>query len=129
MLDSWACLVVARFATVPPDPRGGVERRSSEKQAMRNFLAGFLTGALTLFVAMCFHVVRAKDGFHVIPKVTASLKDPYVDIREFGFSDWQEHPELSAAIAKAEKSDILKDSAGDSIHRSIDDLFHRNNGK
>ena len=92
---------------------------------MRGFVIGFVTGAATLYVAMCFHVVRAKDGFHLVSKTAVSLKDPYVDIREFGFSDWQEHPELAADLARADKSDIMQDSASDSLHRSFDDLLHR----
>lgn len=92
---------------------------------MRNFVIGFIAGVGSLYVAMSFHIVRAKDGFHVVPKSNASLKDPYVDIREFGFSDWQEHPELAADISRAEKSDILKDSAADNVQRSFDDLFKK----
>jgi len=74
---------------------------------------------------MSFHVVRAKDGFHIVPKSVTSLKDPYVDIREFGFEDWQNHPELAADISRAEKTDMMQDSATDAVHRSIDGLFHR----
>lgn len=94
---------------------------------MRGFVMGYIAGIATLYVAMCFHVVRAKDGFHLVPKSTASLKDPYVDIREFGVAEWQEHPELAADISLANKTDMLQDSASDTVHRKFDDLFRRKN--
>ena len=54
-----------------------------------SFFAGILLGAVTMFVAMQFYIVRANDGFHLIPKLAAKLENPYVDIRKFTLNDWQ----------------------------------------
>lgn len=92
---------------------------------MRGFVMGFICGAGLLYGAMSFHVVMAKDGLHVIPKASAALKDTYVDIREFGFTEWKDHPELAASLVKADRADLMQSSAVDSIHRSLDGLLSK----
>lgn len=87
---------------------------------MKGFVVGFVCGAGALYGAMLFHVVQAKDGFHFIRKSNPSLKDTYVDIREFGFSEWKDHTELAAALTAADRSDLLQNSAADAIQRSFD---------
>ncbi len=51
--------------------------------------------ALLLFVGSRYHVVRANDGFHLIPRSSARLTEPYVDIRQFTIEDWDEHQGLA----------------------------------
>ena len=67
------------------------------------FVCGFLIGGLTVFLSLHYHIVRAHDGLHPIPKVNPRFTETYVDIREFGMSQWQQHPGLIAAIVKSEK--------------------------
>jgi hypothetical protein len=78
---------------------------------LSSFFTGLIVGAAGLYWAMTFHVVRADDGVHVVPKVSAGLGDAYVDIREFGAEQWSEHRSLAAAIVHAEKDELLKESA------------------
>ena len=54
---------------------------------MSRFLLGMVTGAVLLFVAMHYHVVRGNDGVFLVTKISNNLSDVYVDTREFGLSD------------------------------------------
>ena len=47
------------------------------------FLLGMATGAMLLHGATMYHVVRAADGIHLIPKQPPRLAETYVDIRTF----------------------------------------------
>ena len=74
------------------------------------FLLGVAVGAVGLYFAMTYHVVRAEDGVHTVPKVSNGLGDTYVDIREFGAGEWNEHKHVAVALINAEKGDLLQDS-------------------
>ncbi len=76
-----------------------------------SFFAGMVVGAVLLFVAMQFYVVRANDGLHFIPKLAAKLENPYVDIRKFTLNDWQNRQPLAVAIMKANQGNLMQDSA------------------
>ncbi len=72
------------------------------------FFVGFLLGGLTCYGALHFHIVRANDSVHFIPKLTSTLTETYVDVREFGFDDWRERSSLAAAITAAGKTEIMQ---------------------
>jgi hypothetical protein len=95
------------------------------KFSMRNFIGGCVVGALALYAALSFHVVRAEDGHHVIAKTTLALHDTYVDIRPFGVNEWKDHLELVEAMRKAGKKDLVKGAAENAVRRTLDGLFHR----
>ena len=83
------------------------------------FLLGVAVGALGHFAILNYHVVRAEDGFHVIPKIASNMGQSYVDIREFGVAEWNEHKPLLSAIVKAEKPDLIHHAARGSIQTEI----------
>ena len=87
------------------------------------FVFGMIVGALLLFVASRYHVVRANDGVHLIPKSSAHLSGPYVDIRSFSPADWDNHKSLAIAIVQADKAYLLQDSAAESVRRVFNDLL------
>ncbi len=76
-----------------------------------SFFIGVVVGAVGLFVAMQFYVIRASDGFHLVPKLAAKLEIPYVDIRSFTVTDWQNHQPLAVAILKANQGNLMQDSS------------------
>ncbi len=76
-----------------------------------SFVLGIFIGAAGLYVAMQYHVVRANDGFHMIPKLAAKLENPYVDIRKFTLEEWQKRQPLALAIMKANQGNLMQDSA------------------
>ena len=75
------------------------------------FLLGFLAGVLLLFSATGYHVVRATDGFHLIPRLEQGYADLYCDIRGFTISDWTAHQDLALAILKADRHQIIEAAA------------------
>jgi hypothetical protein len=87
------------------------------------FLSGMAAGALLLYTAMNFHVIRSSDGFHLVVKRPARLAESYVDIREFGMADWAAHPQIATALVQANKQQLLGDSATSSIHQSLNQLL------
>jgi hypothetical protein len=93
---------------------------------LSSFLLGVVVGAIGLYWAMTFHVVRASDGLHVVPKVTSGLADAYVDIRSFSSADWYRHTSLSVAIVHAGKENLLGDSTladlRQSAHSTLESL-------
>lgn len=87
------------------------------------FLFGLLVGAITVFVSLKYHIVRAADGHHLIPKVSAEFGGTYVDVRSFGFRDWAEHKSLAAAIARSGKSDLMTQATVNSVTDRVNDYL------
>lgn len=88
-----------------------------------SFVFGILIGGAAVFVGLKYHVVRADDGLHMIPKQQAEFREVYVDIREFGPQDWTRHPELAAAIVKAEKGELFQGAVRQGVRDTIDGLL------
>lgn len=74
-----------------------------------SFLLGLVLGVATLYAAMHYTVVRAKDGFHFVPKFMVRLDTPYVDIRSFNLEQWQRRRLLALSILKAKKGYLFED--------------------
>lgn len=93
-------------------------------------LLGIVLGAAGMFTALKYHVVRADDGVHLIPKMSSDFTDVYVDIRPFTVTDWNEHRGLAVALVEAEKGYLLEDAAETSLRQSVDavlDVLGRRN--
>lgn len=88
-----------------------------------SFVCGMVVGAALLWGAMHYHVVRADDGVYLVPKLSNSLSSPYVDIRQFTLSDWQQHRTLAAALVQSNKSHLLSDSSLSQFRSSIGNLL------
>lgn len=87
------------------------------------FAAGLLFGALGMFISMKYYVVRAQDGVHLVPKATAALSLPYVDVRSFELSDWNEHRDLALAIVQADKPEILEEAAYSGLRQTMENVI------
>ncbi|TFH47455.1 MAG: hypothetical protein E4H01_08335 [Lysobacterales bacterium] len=83
-----------------------------------SFLLGMATGAMLLYAAMHFHLVRAGDGLHFVAKDPPRLSEAYVDVRQFGVADWSNRPQLTAALIRADKRYLIQDSALGAIQES-----------
>lgn len=88
-----------------------------------SFLLGLVLGVATLYGAMHYTVVRAQDGFHFIPKFTAKLDKPYVDVRGFTLEQWQQRQSLALSILKAKKGYLLEDHTLSSFKHSTQQLL------
>jgi hypothetical protein len=80
-------------------------------------------GAMLLYGAMHFHVVRANDGFHFIAKTPAHLSEAYVDVRHFTVADWNEHPALATSLVRANKQNLMGGSVVGSIKEEVNQLL------
>lgn len=76
-----------------------------------SFALGLIVGVLGLYITMHFSLVRARDGFHLIPKIAAKIDIPYADIRNFTLENWQRKQSLAIAILKANKGHLLQDQS------------------
>ena len=93
------------------------------------FLIGLLLGGMIVFVGLKYHVVRASDGYHLIPKMSANFSEAYVDIREFTFADWDNHRPLAAAMVAAGEGDLLGESADQQLRSSLDTALRALNNR
>jgi len=82
---------------------------------MSRFVFGVFVGATLMFVALKYHVVRTKEGVQLVPKLTANFSEIYVDVREFGPDDWNQHRALATALVSAQKTDVIKDTSSDQL--------------
>ncbi|MDA8746428.1 hypothetical protein N9N28_17530 [Rubripirellula amarantea] len=89
---------------------------------MMRFIYGMITGAVLLYVAMHYHVVRGNEGVFLVSKISNNLSDVYVDTREFKLADWQNHKPLAAAIMQSGKSEMLSDASMKGFRDSVSDL-------
>ena len=87
---------------------------------LTSFIFGMIVGAGLLYGALHYHLVHATDGLHLVPKLDAELKSTYVDIREFTFADWSNHPSLAAALMKSEKRELMEGAANDALNNGLD---------
>ena len=78
---------------------------------MTRFIAGMVTGAVLLYTAMHYHVVRGDRGYYLVPKLKQDFSDIYVDTRGFELDDWRRHKPLAAAIMGSDKEGLIRDSA------------------
>ena len=92
-------------------------------QKIQGFLVGFVVGAALMFVGLRYHVSRATDGYHVIPKVTAHLRMPYTDIREFTVDDWQSNADLVVAITRSKNTTLQQEAAKGAVGNTLDDAW------
>ncbi len=88
-----------------------------------SFVTGVFTGGLLIYGAMNYHILRAQDGFHVIPKVHAQLAATYADIRGFGIADWASHAEIAAALVNSNRKELLDGAIDDTLEKGIDRLL------
>ena len=84
-----------------------------------SFLMGMATGAILLYGATLYHVVRASDGVHSVEKQPPRLSETYVDIRTFSMNDWAGHPQLASALVQANQQQLLGDSAAGAVHEAV----------
>lgn len=87
------------------------------------FVIGMAVGAVVLYVALGYHLIRASDGLHVIPKVNSGLADTYVDVTQFGPADWANHVDVALALAQAGRRDLIESAATGALDRGLDRLL------
>jgi len=94
-------------------------------QRLTTFLMGMVAGGVLLYSALHYHLIRANDGLHLVPKLDQKLAATYVDIRSFTVADWTKHPEVAAALMKANQGQLMQGSATDALRSGMNQLFDR----
>ncbi|MCL4203071.1 MAG: hypothetical protein KJ000_11265 [Pirellulaceae bacterium] len=84
------------------------------------FVWGVVIGGALVYGAMSYHVINTQDGLKVVPKVTAGFADTYVDIRGFGLDDWTRHRALAMALIKADKAELMGETASLPLRETLE---------
>ena len=92
------------------------------KQIM-SFFIGLIVGGILVFASLKYHLVRAGDGVHLVPKLSAGFAETYVDIRTFSLSDWNQHRSLAVALVQAKKGHLMQEAASDSLRQAVDGVI------
>ena len=96
---------------------------------LMTFILGMVVGGILLYGALSYHFIRADDGLHVIPKSSATLVSTYVDIRKFTVADLANNADIVEAIMRANKQELLKDTATGAVQNGIDRFLDRDSGQ
>lgn len=92
---------------------------------LSNFGLGVLLGIVGLYGAMHYTVVQAQDGFHMVPKLSPKLENPYLDVRGFRLPNWQKNQSLALAIVRADKGYLLNDPALLSFRENVQSVLSK----
>jgi len=93
---------------------------------LKLLIIGFLTGSLCSFAVLEFHIVRAEDGFHVVPRSPApSIRLAYSDIRDWSTDNWTEYPELIRALHESDADDLIGRSVVGRVLDSLESTIDR----
>ena len=90
-----------------------------------SFVLGTIVGGSLMFGSLHYHVLRATDGFYLIPKVESNFQQTYVDIRAFGITEWNRHKSLAAAIVKAHKQHLLTHGVAGGLSHDVRQTIDR----
>jgi hypothetical protein len=89
------------------------------------FALGVGVGVTLCLGLMNFHVVRARDGFHLVQKQHAMLGQVYVDATQFSEKDWNDHCELAAAMKADNKEYLMKGLPADQVKNGLNRIAGR----
>ena len=87
------------------------------------FLLGIVVGGVGVFGGQKYHIVHAKDGMHLVPKLEATFSEVYVDVREFTPADWHQHPAVAAALVRDGKSHVMQGAVIDTLGEGAERFF------
>ncbi len=88
-----------------------------------SFITGIVVGGAAVFGGLKYHVLRTDSGVEVVPKLSATFSETYLDVRQFDASDWTEHRQVAAAVVRAGKQHLFQNAAGESLRDTVDKLL------
>jgi hypothetical protein len=86
-------------------------------------MSGAAVGGSLVFGSLSYHFLRTEEGVQLIPKLSATFHETYIDVRNFGASDWARHKSIVAAIVRAKKDEIFEDTTVDTSHEGVTSLL------
>lgn len=84
---------------------------------------GCLVGGTAVYGSLNYHILRTADGIELVPKLQATFKETYLDVRNYSASDWSDHKTVLSALVRANKEHVLADSASQQLAEGIDTLL------
>ena len=79
---------------------------------LKSFLAGLTIGGVGALLSMQYHLVRSHDGVAVIPRLhQPPIRSVYADVRGWSPKMWETYPELTEAIVKSGRRELLMQDA------------------
>ncbi len=88
-----------------------------------SFALGLAVGTGMTFFGMKYHVVRATDGFHFVPKSKAKLLPFYADVRLYKLIDWQQNRDLLVDISTFGNDQLKEEAARSAVGNSFDSAW------
>ncbi|WP_437202803.1 hypothetical protein [Planctomicrobium sp. SH664] len=80
------------------------------------FVGGLLLGGATSYVAMQYHVIRTAEGPVMVPRShQVRLRSAYVDIREWTPATWKDFPEVTEAVVKSGRGELIVSQTLDTL--------------
>jgi len=75
---------------------------------IRSFLFGALLGGGATYCAHHYHVVQTADEFLLVPRSDQiALRSSYVDVRGWDLTRWNDYPDVSVALLKQGREDLI----------------------
>lgn len=77
------------------------------------FVIGAICGAAVTAAVHHSHFVQTGERWLIVPRAGITLKDIYVDVRNWTADDWRKHPELSRDMQKAGYAEFQRPGTAD----------------
>lgn len=84
-----------------------------------SFVFGAIAGGGLVYGSLTYHLLNTSEGLLLVPKLSATFSQTYVDIRGFTATDWANNRGLAAAVIRAGKENLLADAAVDTLRQSV----------
>ena len=84
---------------------------------------GVLIGGGLVYGSLNYHVLRTETGYEFIPKSSATFSETYLDVRQFGVSQWAEHDEVARAVLKADKGHLMQGSLRQTLRQGVESVL------
>jgi hypothetical protein len=92
------------------------------------FVLGAVAGSGMTMASLKYHFLYTNGGLKAVPKQSATLSETFLDVRDFGASDWAEHEKVMAAVMSHDPA-ILESAAVNSIRDGLDRWVDRIEGE
>jgi|HubBroStandDraft_1064217.scaffolds.fasta_scaffold424529_1 hypothetical protein len=91
--------------------------------SLGTFMSGAAVGGSLVFGSLSYHFLRTEEGLQMVPKLSATFHETYIDVRNFGAGDWALHKTIVAAIVRAKKDAIFEGTAVNTSHEGVTSLL------
>ncbi|MAT73492.1 MAG: hypothetical protein CMJ58_28760 [Planctomycetaceae bacterium] len=87
------------------------------------FLLGMFVGCGLLWTALNYHLIKARDGLHLVKKTQVTLADTYLDARQMSPRDWLQHANAAEAVLRSENQQLIDSVMTGTVDNALDRIF------